>query len=270
MKGQNVLITGAASGIGQACALELAKRGAMLLLVDIDAEGLSRTAEAVESGGGRAWKFTVDLTKREAIDALVADVHREVGSIDVLMNNAGVAVAAPLLGTSDADWDWIFAVNVWAPIHLTRAFLPDMLERRRGHVVMTASLAGLIGCPGMPAYSTTKFALVGFAEALRLEVLESGVEVTTICPGFVRTNLHRATRYRNDGFQQFLGEPPAWYGISREKAARRIVNAIAKKRPLLVFGMEKIGWWLKRLWPRAAFAVTRWAGRRAGVLRPSP
>jgi NAD(P)-dependent dehydrogenase (short-subunit alcohol dehydrogenase family) len=258
--GRRVLVTGAASGIGHACAVELAKQGATLLLADIDEAGVNRVAGEV---GGRA--FVIDLRSAEAIDALAAEVI-ESGGVDILISNAGVAVVAPLLETSDADWEWIAALNLWAPIRLVRALLPQMIEKQRGQIVLTASLAGLIGAPGMLAYTTTKFALVGFAEALRMEVARHGIDVTTVCPGYVRTNLHRATRYKNAGFEKFLDAPPSWYGVSSERAARTIVGAIAKRKPMVVFGVEKLGWWLKRLWPSAALRVTRWTAERNGVL----
>src|SRR5262249_13779248 len=150
-----------------------------------------------------------------------------------------------------ADWEWIVGVNVWGPIRLTQALLPRMIERRAGHVVMTASLAGLIGAPGMVAYSTTKFAIVGFAEGLRHEGPRVGIGVTLVCPGFVRTNFHKATRYANRGFERFLNDAPPWYGVSKEHAARAVVDAIAQGAPLVAFGPEKIGWWLKRASPAA-------------------
>ncbi|MCC7384051.1 MAG: SDR family NAD(P)-dependent oxidoreductase [Deltaproteobacteria bacterium] len=268
LAGQRVLITGAASGIGRACAIDLARQGAELALVDIDAAGLQETAHLVKSGGGRALELVADLRSPDAIESIAAAAIQELGGVDVLINNAGVAAVAPLLATSDADWEWIFSINVWAPIRLTRALLPQMIGRGRGQVVFVASMAGLVGAPGMLPYSTTKFALVGFAESLRFELADHQIDVTVVCPGYVRTNLHRATRYQNEGFKRMLDAPPAWYGVSEARAARLIGAAIARRQGLLVFGIEKVGWWLKRLWPAAAFAVARWMSRRAGILGP--
>jgi short-subunit dehydrogenase len=261
------LITGAASGIGRACALEMAKRGYELMLVDIDGPGLEETADELRRASSAVVELLVaDLSRAEEIDRLAREALRRMGHIDVLFNNAGVAVVGPLSRTSDADWEWIFAVNTWAPIRLVRAMLPSMIERRGGQIVITASLAGLVGAPGMPAYSTTKFALVGFSEALRYEVAAHGIDVTVVCPGYVRTNLHRATRYRNAGFERFMNKTPAWYGMSAEKAARIIVDGIESRRPMVVLGLEKIGWWLKRIHPSAASRFTRWSAKRAGIL----
>jgi NAD(P)-dependent dehydrogenase (short-subunit alcohol dehydrogenase family) len=262
---RHVLVTGAASGIGRATALEFAARGARLALADIDAQGLEAATDAVRALGSEVSAHTVDMGKPEEVDALAARVLRDHGTVDVLVNNAGVAVVAPFMRTTEVDWQWVFSVNLWGPLRLTRALLRPMIERRSGHVVMVASLAGLIGAPGLVAYSTTKFALVGLTEALRLEVADAGVGVTLVCPGFVRTHFAKASRYDNTDFRRFLDEPPSWYGLAKEKVASELCDAVAARRPLVVLGPEKLGWWLKRLAPEAAFNVTRWAARRAKI-----
>jgi NAD(P)-dependent dehydrogenase (short-subunit alcohol dehydrogenase family) len=265
IRGLHVLVTGAASGIGRATALELARRGASISLADIDEHGALEVASIARRTGATARAYAVDMAKPDGVRGLAVSVVRDGGPVDVLVNNAGVAVVAPFLRTTEEDWRWVEAVNLRGPIELTRALLPEMVRRGRGHVVMVASLAGLVGAPGMVAYTTTKFALVGFAEALRLEAQPSGVGVTVVCPGFVRTNLAKSSRYDNSDFRRFLSAPPSWYGLSKDRVGRRIVDALVAKDPLLVLGPEKLGWWLKRLAPEAAFAVTSWAARRAGI-----
>jgi NAD(P)-dependent dehydrogenase (short-subunit alcohol dehydrogenase family) len=263
---KTILLTGAASGIGRACALALAKQGARLALVDVEEKGLAEAVEEAKEAGGEAHAVPSDLSTEAGVAAAVRRTGKCLGALDVLFSNAGVAVVKPLCSTTDEDWEWILGVNVWAPIRLARALLPSMVSRRKGHLVFTASLAGLVGAPGMVAYSTTKFALVGLAESLRLELADSGIDVTAVCPGYVRTGLHRATRYDNEGFEAFLDDPPAWYGTSAERAATVIVDGIARRRPLIVFGPEKVGWWIKRASPAAGHAVARWVARRSRVL----
>jgi short-subunit dehydrogenase len=267
--GKRVLLTGAASGIGRACAIELARRGAWLALVDVDADGLAAALREVRSFGAAASAIVADLSSADAVEAVAREALATLGHIDVLFSNAGVSVVKPLHATSTVDWEWIFGINIWAPIRLARAIVPHMAVRRTGHVVVTASIAGLVGAPGMVAYSTSKFALVGFVEALRLEIADAALHTTIVCPGYVRTNLHRMTRYANDGFAQFLDASPSWYGVSSDRAARIIVDGIARKRPVIVFGAEKLGWWLKRAWPAAQFCLTRWLVRRFGIAAPS-
>lgn len=265
VQGRHALVTGGASGIGKATALELAKRGARISVADIDEAGAMATCDAIRGLGGEACVHRVDMAMADEVDALAAAVVATSGPVDLLVNNAGVAVVAPFLKTTVESWEWVTAVNVWGPIRLTRALLPSMLERREGRVVMVASLAGLIGAPGMVAYSTTKFALVGFTEALRLELADENVGVTLVCPGFVRTNFAKASRYDNHDFRRFLDAPPSWYGLQKERVASKLADAVEANRPLVVLGPEKLGWWLKRAAPESAFAVTRWAARRAGI-----
>jgi short-subunit dehydrogenase len=264
VRGRRALVTGAASGIGRATAFELARRGASVELVDLDAARLEEVARHLRARGSRASAHVVDVADARAVEALAARLVRD-GPIDLLVNNAGVAVVAPFAATTGEDWDWIVGVNVWGPLRLTRALLPAMAEQHAGHVVVVASMAGLVGAPGMVAYTTTKFAMVGFAEALRVELADAGIGVTTVCPGYVRTGLHASTRYGNPGFQRFLDQAPSFYGMSAERVASAIADGVEARRPRVVLGPEKIGWYLKRLAPEAAYAISRWVARRTGI-----
>ena len=266
-EGKRVVLTGAASGIGRALALDLASRGAHLALTDIDARGLEAVSREVRLRGHEPSVHAADLADGPAVERLAEDTRDALGHVDILVNNAGVAVVSPLVDTTDSDWSWVTGVNLWGPIRLTRALLPGMIARGSGRIVVTASLAGLIGAPGMVAYSTTKFAIVGFAESLRHEVEGHGIGVTLVCPGYVRTGLHAATRYRNDGFARFLSSAPSWYGVSAERAAELVLQGVARGRSLVTIGPEKMGWLLKRLSPELAFEVTRWVAKRTGIMR---
>src|SRR5262245_26251126 len=208
--GKVALVTGAACGIGRALAEELGRRGAALVLADIDEEGLARAGAEAKAQGAQAEIAPADVARAEDVARLAKAALGAFGRVDLLFNNAGVAVAGPVHETKLDDWEWIVGVNLWGPIRLTHALLPQMIARGSGHVVNTASLAGLVGAPGMAAYSLTKFGLVGFSESLRLEVSGRGVDVTVVCPGYVRTDLVNATRYRSVGFERFLRAAPSW------------------------------------------------------------
>ena len=254
------VITGAGSGIGRALAGELAVRGTTIAAVDVDAAALATIASA------RVHPYVADVSDASQIENVAARISRELGAVDLLVNNAGVAVVAPFAETRPEDWDWITGVNLFGAIRMTRAFVPAMSARGRGHVAFVASMAGLGGAPGMVAYATPYVAVVGFAAAPRYELADAGIGVTVACPGYVRTSLHRNTRYRNRGFRAFLDSAPARYGMSAEQAARRIVDAIDQKRFVVPMGTESIGWWLKRIHPELAFAITRQIARVTRVL----
>ena len=180
------LVTGAGRGIGRAIALRLAADGLALAVAARTADQVDDTARAAGRG---ALALVLDVTDAAAVAAAVERTARELGPVDVLVNNAGIAESAPFVKTEPELWDRHFAVNVRAPYLLARAVLPGMLARRWGRVINVASLAGLFGSPYVTAYTASKHALVGFTRALATEVSGKGVTVNALCPGFVATDL---------------------------------------------------------------------------------
>ena len=180
------LVTGAGRGIGRAIALRLAADG---LAVAVAARTADQVDDTVRAAGRGALALVLDVTDAAAVAAAVERTARELGPVDVLVNNAGIAESAPFVKTEPELWDRHFAVNVRAPYLLARAVLPGMLARRWGRVINVASLAGLFGSPYVTAYTASKHALVGFTRALATEVSGKGVTVNALCPGFVATDL---------------------------------------------------------------------------------
>ena len=180
------LITGGGRGIGRAIALRLATDG---LAVAIGARTREQVEDTARAAAGRALALRVDVSDADSIAAAVERTTRELGAIDVLVNNAGVAESAPFVKTEPDFWERHFAINVRGPYLLTRAVLPGMLERRWGRVINVASLAGLFGSPYVTAYTASKHALVGFTRALATEVSGKGVTVNALCPGFTATDI---------------------------------------------------------------------------------
>ena len=237
--GRTCVITGAASGIGAALTLNLARRRAVLALVDRDAEGLERVAAlARESGAQDVSTHVVDLADggdRLDLAAAVAERH---GGADLLVNNAGVALSGTFEEVSRKDFDWLLEINLHAVVRTTKAFLPQLLSRPGAHVVNISSLFGLIAPPTQVAYVTSKYCVRGFSEALRHE-LAGRVGVTVVHPGGVRTNIATSARLSGadvDGRQaaqaaeftrRALTMPP-------EEAARLIVAAVQGRKPRLV------------------------------------
>ena len=251
LRDKAVLLTGAAAGIGRACAVELAERGARLLLADVDAEGLAETRALLGERGRDAACFAVDLGSLDEVDRLASEALDHAGRIDVLYNNAGVMVASRALDMEWSDYEHLANVNLWAPLRLTHHLLPAMLERGSGHIAVTASLNGLATAPGTGGYGLTKAGLIAWYEALRAELRGRGVGVTVVCPGFVRTGLFERGRSRDPRFLERTRTAPAFVGLRPEKVARLSVRAIERGRPLRQLGAERASLWLKYLSIRA-------------------
>ena len=180
------LVTGGGRGIGRAIALRLAADG---LAVAVVARSRDQVDDTAHAAGARALALMLDVTDAASIAAALERTTRELGPVDVLVNNAGVAESAQFVKTEPDFWDRHFAVNVRGPYLLTRAVLPGMLERHWGRVINIASLAGLFGSPYVTAYTASKHALVGFTRALATEVSGKGVTVNALCPGFTATDI---------------------------------------------------------------------------------
>jgi NADP-dependent 3-hydroxy acid dehydrogenase YdfG len=215
-----VVITGAASGIGRALAVACAERGALLALSDVDDAGLAETAALAESAGAREVRCDhLDVGDRAAYSAYAHAVADHFGRVNVLVNNAGVTVAGDIADLDYDDLDWIVATNLWGVVHGTKEFLPHLIESGDGHVVTLSSLFGLISVPGQGAYNLTKYAVRGFSEALRAEMLveRHPVGVTVVHPGGVRTSVVRNAR--------------AVAGLDRAEVARRFDEQLARTEP---------------------------------------
>jgi NAD(P)-dependent dehydrogenase (short-subunit alcohol dehydrogenase family) len=196
LRGRTVLVTGAASGIGRETALAFARRGADLELCDLNAQGLERTAADIRAlGRGAAATHVVDVSDAGQMARVADAVHARLPALDVLMNNAGVAIGGAFLDTQLADWQWILGINVMGVVHGCHYFVPAMVKRGGGgHVINVASAAGYVSNGGLSAYSTTKFGVVGLSEALRHELAPHRIGVTVICPGIVDTPITSVAR----------------------------------------------------------------------------
>lgn len=193
--GAVAVITGGASGIGRATALRLAAGGCDVVIADINEARLAQTREELAATGRRALAVRCDVSRDADIERLAAESNAAMGRVDILMNNAGVILKGPPERIDLADWQWSFGINVLGMVRGLRAFLPEMLKRGRGHIVNTASIAGLVALTGEGApYVSSKFAVVGLTEALALYARPRGVGVSLLCPGGVDTNLLETQR----------------------------------------------------------------------------
>jgi butyryl-CoA dehydrogenase len=244
--GRVAAITGAGSGIGRALAIELAQRGAHLALADIDEAGLAETVSQCEGFGVKVTAQQLDVADREAVyawaDTVVADHHQ----VNLIFNNAGVAVGATIESMSYEDFEWLMNINFWGVVYGTKAFLPHLKASGEGHIINLSSVFGLISIPSQSAYNAAKFAVRGFTDALRieLEIEGDGVSCTTIHPGGIKTNIARNARFdpsvaalsgdidkvRNDFDRIALTKP--------KKAARQILTAVQRDRRRALIGPD--------------------------------
>lgn len=198
LKGKVAAVTGAASGLGRSMALAFAAEGMDIALADVDEVNLTAVADEVQEKGVRAITLKVDVSQAAQVDAFRDQAIARLGAVHVVCNNAGVAPLGPLWESSVGDWEWILGVNLWGVIHGVRAFAPALIAQKEGHIVNTASVAGLISPPGMGAYNVTKHAVVALSETLYHDLRErkSKVGVSVLCPAYVPTGIADSERSR--------------------------------------------------------------------------
>ncbi|MCJ2070459.1 SDR family NAD(P)-dependent oxidoreductase [Methylobacterium sp. J-030] len=218
LKGRTALVTGAASGIGRALAVSLARRGCHLALADLNEAGTAETARLLPPGI-RVSRHRLDVADREAVAAFPAAVTAQHGDLDLLVNNAGVALGGTFLQVSEADFEWLMEINFWGVVRMTRAFLPMLLTRPEARIVNLSSMYGLVAPPSQTAYAASKFAVRGFSQALAHELADGPVGVTVVHPGGVATAIADSARL------------PASLSTEEGERGRRAINALLKMPP---------------------------------------
>src|SRR5947209_2473318 len=198
LKGKVAVVTGAASGIGNAVATRLAEEGMKVVLADVEEGPLADAEKKLADAGATVLAVPTDVTKGDQVDALAARTFETFGTAHVVHNNAGVATGGPMWTLTEADWQWVLGVNLWGVIHGVRVFVPRLVEQGEGHVVNTASIAGLTSAPMMGPYNVSKHGVVTLSETLAAELALHGssVKVSVLCPGWVNTRIHEADRNR--------------------------------------------------------------------------
>ncbi len=264
------LVTGAAGGMGEHLARGLARRGAHVVLLDRDGAGLAQVAQLIrtEAPGVEVTTYEVDLSDRAAYEPVVARIVDAHPAINLVFNNAGVALGGTFADVSAEDFDWLLEVNLIAPIRITRAVLPLLRENGNAQVVNTSSLFGLVAPPGQSAYATSKFGLRGFSESLRHELAGEGIGVTVVHPGGIKTNIavnarvaagvsEKEAEKNKKAFAKMLSYPAP-------KAAEEIIEAaIAREGRLLIGNDAKFLGIMARLLPARYWSVASWLMSRA-------
>lgn len=243
LDGKVVVITGAGSGIGRALALACAGRGSRLALSDVDGAGLAGTVEAAAAAGAReVLPDRLDVADRAAVAGYADHVAGHFGRVNVVVNNAGVSLTGPVAELAYDDLDWIMGVNFWGVVHGSKEFLPHLVASGDGHLVNLSSLFGLMSMPGQSAYNASKYAVRGFSESLREELLVTGapVGVTVVHPGGVRTGIARNGRFargeeREESVRRFDEQLAR---MDPDRAAEIILDGVRRNRPRVLVGAD--------------------------------
>ena len=266
------IITGAASGIGQALASAMVTRGDTVVVADIDGDGAERTAgDLTRRGPGTAAPAVVDVRDAGAVQALVDQARGKYGRLDVMVNNAGIGIGGDISELLLAHWDRLIYVNLRGVVHGVHAAYPVMVEQGSGHIVNTASLAGLLPSPGLTPYAMTKHAVVGLSLSLRLEAAANGVRVTAVCPGVVDTPIldkggpddlpkPALSGHAREFFRHYQ---PRFY--SPDRLAQDVVRGIDRNAALVVApASARVAWYL---WRYAPLVVNQMAARQLAWAR---
>jgi len=245
LSGRVAVITGAGSGIGQATAIELSKQGCLLAISDINEKELQETHNTIQELGNEVHSKVLDVADKDAFYAYADEVVERYGKVNIVINNAGVALGASLENTSYEDFEWIMNINFWGMVYGTKAFLPHLKKSDAGHIANVSSVFGIIASPNTGAYNATKFAIRGFNETLRAEmkIHDYGISVSSIHPGGIKTNIARDSRKDDEllgnidpkkidaKFQKIAMTTP-------EQAAKTIIKGIKKDKMRILIGLD--------------------------------
>jgi NADP-dependent 3-hydroxy acid dehydrogenase YdfG len=250
LKDKKVFISGAASGIGRATAMAMGKLGCRLFLTDINGEGLKKTVEMISATGGVVCLTRdFDVSEYQDMAAFAKEIHAGFGSLDILINVAGIALFSQIEDMSHNDWEKVIKVNLWGVIHGLECFVPEMIRAGKGgHIVTISSTAGLIGLPWHTVYAGTKHALVGMSECLRYDLRKNNIAVSVVCPGAVNTGLVQSVEIHAD--KEVTDKTRSYFlkrAMTPEKVADLIIRTICKRKFIVITSMDiKLLYFLKK------------------------
>ena len=238
------VITGAASGIGRSLAMNLARKGCYLAIVDVDIQGLKKTAEIIENMHAKTLTEIVDVADQEQVYDFAEKVVKEYGQVDLVINNAGVALRGTLEEVSYEEFEWLMGINFWGVVYGSKAFLPYLKQQEEAHLVNVASVQGIFTNPGVGPYSSSKFGIRGFTMALCQELRGTSVKVSCVYPGGIKTNIVLNARDAVNAMPEKTNEEAhevftkSIAGTSADKAAKKIIRGIKKNKSRILIGSD--------------------------------
>jgi NAD(P)-dependent dehydrogenase (short-subunit alcohol dehydrogenase family) len=265
------LVTGGAFGIGRALCEQLAADGVFAVVADIHIGKAEEAAAAIRQHGGHAEAAPLDVSREAEVQHLVTNIVAAHGRLDYMFNNAAVAIVGELRDGNVADIRRVVDVNLFGVVHGTMAAYGVMLRQGFGHIVNISSVTGLMPTPILTAYSTTKWAIIGFSTAVRAEAAGLGVRVSVACPGLVRTNMGEHNVYWNVRKEDHLAQLPLRWAIEPSQAARAILRGVARNQEIIVFPFSvRVAWWMYRACPWVFAPLVRGMLNRFRALRIKP
>jgi NAD(P)-dependent dehydrogenase (short-subunit alcohol dehydrogenase family) len=265
---KRVIITGAGSGLGKALAHEFAKKQWTIVVAEINDERAKETADQINKLGGKAITVHCDVTKPTDIEKTVATAEKELGGIDIMINNAGVSAGGYMEKISIEDWNWILDINLKSVIYGCRTVIPLFKKQKSGHIVNIASYAGLVCLPEMCSYNVAKAGVIALSDTLRAELAPSGIVVSVVCPSFIQTNLmdqfrspdERQRKLAQGFFNKSL--------MSVESVARSIIRSVSRNRMHILPQIDgKFMWWSKRHFPWLYFPISSFIYKKEYIFK---
>lgn len=262
------IVTGGASGIGRALCEELSRKGATVLVADINGERAKQVASAIAAVGGRAHTAYLDVSQSEAVQKLVDETVATHGRLDYMFNNAGIGIVGDARDIELEHWRQIVDVNLWGVIYGTMSAYQVMARQGFGHIVNTASGGGLIPLPMASAYATTKFGIVGLSTSLRIEAAGLGVKVSVVCPGGIQTDIIEAARLIKINREKVMQKLPTMALMDATKCARIVLRGVARNKAIItVTAFARLTWWLYRFQPALLTPIVSKMAQDIRVLR---
>jgi NAD(P)-dependent dehydrogenase (short-subunit alcohol dehydrogenase family) len=254
--GKIAIVTGAASGLGQGFATEIARAGGTVVAADINFEGVEKTVAGIESSGGEAEAHRLDVTDSVAVTELVDGTAAKHGRIDYIFNNAGIATQGLVQEIPIENWDEIIDINLKGVVYGVSAAYKHMVKQGHGHIVNTASLAGLVPSPLLAPYSTVKFGVVGLSDSLRVEAKAAGVTVTALCPGFIESGIYESARTAGD-FNEEVFRANLPMIVPLDKGVKKLLEGVVKKKRIVTLPFYAYPLiWAYKLTPSVAIRVS--------------